>query len=69
MILLLATFAGIALFDLVPLFGKKQGTAIAAFLVLFVLALVISVLLVMNVQVPSAMMFLADVLKSIGLHY
>ncbi|MGI6150345.1 MAG: hypothetical protein ACOYIR_00090 [Christensenellales bacterium] len=69
MLVLLSVFAAIALFDLAPLIQQKQRTVIAAFLVLFVLALGISILLMMDIEVPSAMLFLEDVLKSIGLSY
>jgi len=68
-ILLLLTFAGIAAFDLLPLFAHRQKSAIAAFLLLFVLALVISVLLVQNVKVPSAVLLLGELLESLGLSY
>jgi len=69
MIVLLLTFLGIALFDFVPLLRHRQKTAIAAFLMLFIPALVISLLLVKNIPVPSVMMMLGDLFKSIGLTY
>lgn len=69
MLVLLLCFAVIAFFDLVPLIRQKQRNAGAAFSFLFLFALVIAVLLSLGVRVPSSMLFLGDVLESIGLSY
>lgn len=69
MVWILGGFALIALIDFAPLLRRRNKHAMAAFLVLFAMALALSVLQVLHVAVPSSMLVLDKLLKSIGLAY
>lgn len=69
MVLVLAGFALIALIDLIPLIRRRSGRGAAAFIILFVPALTLAVLLVNGVEVPSMLLLLQDMLKALGLSY
>ena len=69
MVLVLIGFTLIVLIDLVPLIRKHLGHDIIAFLLLFILGLTIAILEVSGVEVPSIMLLLGDVLKSLGMSY
>ena len=62
-------FVLIAIVDLFPLLRKKKTKDVATWLVLFVLAFSVSVLLLLKVPVPSLMVLIGDGLKAIGLSY
>lgn len=66
---LLCGFALIALIDLIPIIRKKSWRALIVFLVLYLSALAISVLLVLNIDVPSTMIILDKALKAVHLSY
>lgn len=69
MVLILIGFALIALIDLFPLIRQRSGRAIVAFAIVFTVALTLSVLQILNIEVPSAMMLWGSMLKSFGLSY
>jgi len=69
MAFVLIGFALIALIDLIPLIRQRKKRAIAAFVGLFVLALTLSVLQVLNIEVFSTLGACGDFLKRIGLAY
>ena len=69
MVLMLAAFAVIALFDIVPVVKQRAWRDVAAVSWVYVAALAISILLVLHVQIPSLMELIGDVLKSIGLSW
>jgi hypothetical protein len=62
-------FVLIAIVDLFPLLRKRKTKDVATWLVLFVLAFSVSVLLLLKVPVPSLMVLIGDGLKAIGLSY
>ncbi len=62
-------FALIALMDLVPLIRQRKGRAIAAFLVVFAVALPLAVLQALNIEVPSIMYAWAHFIRWLGLGY
>ena len=62
-------FAVLALIDLVPLIKKRAKVCIAVFCVIFAVALTIAVLNIQNIEVPSVMRLLGQLLKSIGINY
>lgn len=66
---MLSGFALVALVDLMPLIRRRKGRAIAAFLLLFCIALALAVLQILGVQIPSTMNMFGDFYKSIGLAY
>jgi hypothetical protein len=69
MALAFAGFILIALIDLVPLIRQREGRGVLAFLLLFIPSLVIAYLLAKNITVPSAMLWLGEVFKALGLSY
>lgn len=69
MVWILGGFALIALIDLMPLIRRHNKRAVAAFLVLFVMALTLACLQNLGVEIPSVMNLLGDLFKSIGLAY
>lgn len=66
---ILTGFALIALIDLMPLIRQRKGRAIAAFLVIFVVALPLAVLPALNIEVPSVMYAWRDFIRWLGLGY
>lgn len=62
-------FILIAMIDLLPLLRKKKTKDVATWLVMFVLAFSVSVLLLLKVPVPALMALVGDGLKAIGLSY
>lgn len=69
MALLLIGFAVIALMDLPPLIRQRSWRGIAAFCLLFLSALTLSVLQTMGVEVPSIMLLLGKLVRAMGLGY
>ncbi len=66
---ILMGFSLVALMDLTPLIHRRKGRAIAAFVVLFVVALLLAVLQALNIEIPSVMYAWRDVLRWLGLEY
>ena len=66
---ILIGFSLIALIDLAPLIRLRKGRAIAAFAVLFAIALLLAVLQALNIQVPSVMYAWRGILRWLGLEY
>lgn len=62
-------FITIIFIDFVPLIKKKQKGEIITFSVFFVLSLVIVILILQEIEIPSIMLLLDEVLKSVGLSY
>ena len=69
MVWIVMGFLLIGLIDLRPLLAQRKLRAIAAFLVIFTLALVLTVLQKMNIKIPSAMFAWRDLLQWLGLTY
>lgn len=69
MALLLVSFALIALKDLIPLVRQRSKRGIAAFLLLFLPALALSILQAVGIEVPSALALLGSAVKAMGLSY
>lgn len=66
---LIVVLAVVLLIDLPPLVKNKKPRELIVFLVIFVLTTALSVLLVLDIPVPSPMLVLDDLLKSVGLSY
>jgi hypothetical protein len=62
-------FGLIALIDLLPLIRKKNWKDVAAFSIVFGLALVVSVLNELKVPIPSTILTADKWMKQIGIHY
>lgn len=69
MALILIGFALIALIDLPPIVRKRSGRGAAAFLLLFITALTISVLQASSIEVPSILHLIGSAFKAVGLSY
>jgi hypothetical protein len=69
MVAIIIVFGLIALIDLRPLIRKKNWKDIAAFGIVFGLALVVSVLNELKVPVPSTILTADKWMKQIGIHY
>lgn len=69
MVWILGGFALIAFLDLAPLLRRHNKRAVAAFLFLFCIALSLAILQALGVKVPSTMMTLDALCKSVGLAY
>lgn len=69
MLILLIGFALIAVIDLVPLIKMKSKNGVPTFLLVFIPTLVLSIMLNLNIQIPSIMIWLGDVLKKVGISY
>ncbi|MEA4919405.1 MAG: hypothetical protein VB078_00565 [Clostridiaceae bacterium] len=69
MLVLLMGFVLIAVIDLVPLIIKKSKNGVPVFLLIFIPTLVLSIMLKLNIKIPSIMIWLGDVLKKIGISY
>jgi len=67
--LLIMGFVLIALIDFIPVIRKKDWGLAAVFLLIFVSALVFSVLEINNIKIPSIMEAAGNLMKSIGLSY
>ena len=66
---ILMGFSLVALMDLTPPIHRRKGRAIAAFVVLFVVALLLAVLQALNIEIPSVMYAWRDALRWLGLEY
>lgn len=69
MALILAGFVIIALIDLIPLIRQHAKNGIAAFSIVFITALTLSILQINKVEVPSILILLGDALKALGISY
>ena len=69
MVFIIMGFALIALIDLLPLVQRRDKSAIVLFLILFIVAFSLSILKVMDVDVPSTMLALGSFYKELGLSY
>lgn len=69
MLLIIVFFSLIALIDLIPIVKKKLWHDFAAWMILFLPAVAISVLIALHIKIPSAMILIGDALKAIGLSY
>jgi len=69
MVFIITWFALIALIDLLPLVQRRDKSTIVLFLILFILALTISILQALDVGVPSSMLSLGNFYKELGLSY
>lgn len=65
-ILVFVAYLGVGILQLVLLFRQKEKKKIAAYLVFWTVALVFSVLLVLNVKLPSFERFIIDKIQSMG---
>jgi hypothetical protein len=66
---MLLGFALIILIDLKPLIRARKGRAIAAFLVMFAVALTLAILQALNIEVPSTMYAWGNFVRWLGLGY
>lgn len=62
-------FALIALIDLRPLIQRRKWRAVAAFLIIFAIALTLAVLQTLNIKVPSTMYAWGNFIRWLGLGY
>ncbi|MPN17919.1 hypothetical protein SDC9_165276 [bioreactor metagenome] len=69
MALILTGFALIALIDLIPLIRQHTKSGIAAFSIIFMTALTLTILQTNKVEVPSVLILLGDALKAWGISY
>lgn len=69
MVLILVCFALILLFDMFPTIRQHSWRSTFTFFFFFISSLTLAILLQLNVEVPSVMLFLGDVLKSINFSY
>ena len=69
MALLLMGFALIALMDLTPMIRRRKWRAVAAFLLLFAVAVTLAVLQTLKVKIPSVMFAWGDLIRWLGLAY
>ncbi len=69
MIYIVLGFGLIALIDFVPLIRRGNKRAMIAFGVFFVGGLCLALLKHFDVHVPSTLVFLGDLLKSVGIGY
>ncbi len=69
MVLILVCFTLILLFDMLPIIRQHSWRSTFAFFLFFISSLTLAILLQFNVEVPSVMLFLGDVLKAINLSY
>ena len=69
MVAIFFIFSLIALIDLLPLIRKKNWKDVAAFGIVFGLALVVSVLNELKVPIPSTILTADKWMKQIGIHY
>lgn len=69
MVAIFICFSLIALIDLPPLIRKKEWKDVAAFGIVFGLALVVSVLNELKVPIPSTILTADKWMKQIGIHY
>jgi hypothetical protein len=69
MVMILIGFALIALIDLIPLIERRFGRGVAAFILVFGVALTLSVLEAQDVDVPSIMLLWGDAVRALGLNY
>ena len=69
MLFILAGFALLALVELPPLLMKGQKRALFAFLVIFFLALALTLLQSAGIVVPSVLLLCEKLFLTIGLHY
>ncbi len=69
MTVVVVCFVLILLIDLIPLLRRRPKRGILAFLLLWLPALTLAVLYAIGVKVPSTMLVLGELLKSIGLSY
>ncbi len=69
MITVLIFFALILLIDLYPIVRRRSWRGAFGFLLLFIPALTLAILQQKNIEVPSLMLALGDLLKSWGISY
>ncbi len=69
MVAILIIFSLIALIDLRPLIRQKSWRDVAAFGIVFGLALVVTVLNELKVPIPSTILTADKWMKQIGIHY
>jgi hypothetical protein len=69
MILLLAGFTLLALIELPPLLFRREKRTLTAFLAVFFIGLVLSIMLVRGIEVPSILLLLDHFFRTLGLHY
>jgi hypothetical protein len=69
MVAIFIVFGLIALIDLRPLIRKRSWKDVAAFGIVFGLALVVSVLNELKVPIPSTILTADKWMKQIGIHY
>jgi hypothetical protein len=69
MIWVVLLFAAIFYFSIRPMFKQKQRRDLIWVGIIFAVTLTMCVLVVAGVHLPSSSMMLADLMKSIGLHY
>lgn len=69
MVFLLIALAIVAGIDLIPLIRQRSKRGILAFLLLFLPALTLGILQAGGVEVPSVMLGLGKVVRSLGLNY
>lgn len=69
MILLVIGYVLILLVDLGPLLRWRKWADVATWLTIFALAATITIFQQMAIEFPSAMLFLGDLLKAVGLSY
>jgi len=62
-------FALIVLIDLIPIIRKHSGRGALAFLLLFIPALTLTMLQAYKIEVPSIMLLLGSLLKTLGISY
>lgn len=69
MIYIILVFGAIFFFSIRPMFRQKQKRDLVWVGLVFVLTFAMSLLVSAGVKLPSSSMALADLMKSIGLHY
>jgi hypothetical protein len=63
------SFAVIVLIDFIPIIKARSRRTTVAFLIVFIPALTVSVLIALKVRVPSILLVLDKAFKSIGISY
>lgn len=68
-ILFILSFAGIFMFDFIPLMKKKDTATLIAFLVFYFLALFWAACMLFNIPLPSVQLFIEKLYAAMGFMY
>lgn len=66
---ILTGFALLALFELPPLFLRREKRTLTVFLIVFFLGLIASLMLKRGIEIPSILLLWGDFFRFLGLHY